>query len=315
MRKYILSSFALLMAFVMVSWSSQALAKAPPVAFLMQVKGGITYTKNNVKWKKIRRNKFLFAGVTVKTSANGSGQIVNQSKNTVQDLGPNSVVKITEQGIEKVSGTLSEPRPAEGDLFKGLKNRFTKSQRYTTIRRNVRKKEAVKLVTSRKITLASAYPELVWENQGKQYSYRLVIDGKTKIIPASAESVIRIPIKNLEPGVHKYRVEVLEGDRVVYKPRKDGEIRWLSRTEYNRYEAGIRAVRTASNGDDFLLAGYMEERGLLVPAMDLYRKYFEENPDDNDMRPMLIKAYNDLKLKKLRREEALRYNEILSSDG
>ena len=37
-----------------------AKAKKTPVAMIMQAKGDVTYTKNSKKWKKVRKNKFLF---------------------------------------------------------------------------------------------------------------------------------------------------------------------------------------------------------------------------------------------------------------
>ena len=53
---------------------------------------------------------------------------------------------------------------------------------------------------------------------------------------------------------------------------------------------------------------------MTVGAMDLYRKYFDAFKSDNDMRPMLIKAYNDLKLKDLRQKEATLYNEQMQAN-
>ena len=46
----------------------------------------------------------------------------------------------------------------------------------------------------------------------------------------------------------------------------------------------------------------------MVPAMDAYRSYIAQNPDENDLRPLLIKTYNDLHLTDLRKKEALSYS-------
>ena len=53
---------------------------------------------------------------------------------------------------------------------------------------------------------------------------------------------------------------------------------------------------------------------MYVAAMDAYRDYFSENPDDNDMRPLLIQSYNDLKLTNLKQSEARLYNAVLEED-
>jgi len=53
---------------------------------------------------------------------------------------------------------------------------------------------------------------------------------------------------------------------------------------------------------------------MYVAAMDAYREYFQQNPDDNDMRPLLIQSYQDLKLSNLRESEARLYNAALEED-
>ena len=39
--------------------------KKVPVVMVMQAKGDVTYSKNTKKWKKVRKNKFLFAGFNI----------------------------------------------------------------------------------------------------------------------------------------------------------------------------------------------------------------------------------------------------------
>ena len=58
----------------------------------------------------------------------------------------------------------------------------------------------------------------------------------------------------------------------------------------------------------------MEENGLHVAAMDAYRDYFKENQEDNDMRPLLIQSYQNLRLTELRENEARLYNAALEDD-
>lgn len=304
---------ALVMALsLVVGGAVQAATKKVPVSMIMQAKGDVTYSKDGAKWKKVRKNKFLFAGYTIKTGSDGSGVVINQAENTSRNLGPNSVITINDEGAQLVSGALSDPVAASGNMIASLTKRFSKAQRYTTVRRGVMH---VEQKTIKKLTLSAAYPELVWQNFGSDYTFRLVIDGKAHDVASSTGDLVSYKVSGLPPGKHSYRIEILKGGSVVFKPKRDGNIVWLSNEEEAAYLAGEKAIREMSAGDDFLVAAHMDEKGFLVPAMKTYQKYFQENPDDNDMRPMLIKAYFDLKLNKQRIEEAGKYNEIADSEG
>ncbi|MBF0588627.1 MAG: hypothetical protein HQL53_05820 [Magnetococcales bacterium] len=294
------------------------MAKGSPVAMIMNVKGTVEYTKNGTKWKKVRRNKFLFSGYQIRTSGDGSGTLINQKTNMSRNLSASSQIKIGDEGASVVTGSLSDPSPASGDVLNGLKNRFAKAQRYTTVRRSVNKPGAkIKLSTAKKIALSPSFPDLVWENLGPAYSYRLVIGDKSFEVTGSDAQFVRFKVSGLSAGQHPYRVEVLEKDsgKAVVKPRRDSKITWLSGGEATKIDNAIQHLKKIAPGDDFLIASFLEEKGVTVGALDHYIKYFNENPDDNDMRPMLIKAYHDLKLKALKKAEAIRYNEILQADG
>lgn len=65
----------------------------------------------------------------------------------------------------------------------------------------------------------------------------------------------------------------------------------------------MREVSWETTGRDGLLTSR-----LAVAALDLYRKYFAENRDENELRPLLIRAHSELKLDELRQQEALIYN-------
>jgi len=304
----------LVVSFLCIGVGGEALAKGVPVAMMTQVKGDVQYSKNGTKWKKVRRNKFLFAGYQIKTGGHGSGKLVNQTTNLTRDMGPNSHVKITKDGVTPVSGTLSDPKKGSGDLMASLNQRFSKAQRYTTVRRSVERKHKLKLATVKQVTLSNAYPDLVWTNMGQQYTYRLVIDGKTRPIAAVSGDFVRYSVAGLAAGKHEYRVEIMKDGTTVYVPKKNGHIRWLSQADVTAFEKGQKEMESFAPQDDLVMATYMDDQGFTVAAMDLYRKYFTENPDDNDMRPMLIKAYHDLKLKKLKKEEAVRYNMMLDAE-
>jgi hypothetical protein len=111
-------------------------------------------------------------------------------------------------------------------------------------------------------------------------------------------------------GAHTYRVEVLDKGDTVYIPRKDSEFDVMSAAEEEELKSALKQV-----GDDiFLETDLLEERGLYVAAMDAFRVYFAQNPEDNDMRPLLIQSYQSLKLSNLRESEARLYNAALEED-
>lgn len=314
MKKRFLKIGMVLLSFVWLNIGVDALAKEPPVSMLTQIKGDIQYSKNGKKWKKVRRNKFLFAGYHIKTGADGSGKFVNQASNMTRKVGPNSLIDITKEGAQKVSGTLSDAKQASGNLSSSLSSRFKKAQRYTTVRRSVEKKRSLKLYTVKKIKLSSTYPNMVWANQGSEYTYQLIIDGTVHNVGASNNDMVRFKVAPLSPGKHTYQVNVMKDGDTVYKPRKTQTITWLSDSEQAKIDDELKAIEQSSNGDNFLKANYLDEQGLSVAAMDVYRDYFKANPDDLDMFPMLIKAYHDLKLPKLKKAGALQLQEMMKAE-
>jgi len=304
----------LLLSFLWLGMGLDAMAKEPPIGMLTQAKGDVKYSKNGKKWKKVRRNKFLFAGYQIKTGGNGSGKFINQTTSLARTIGPNSVVDVSRQGLSKQSGTLSEPTQASGNLSSSLTARFKKAQRYTTVRRSVHKKKKLKLRTAKSITLSTKHPDLVWSNMGREYTYQLIVDGQTYNIPSTNNKVVRFPLPTLSPGSHKYQVNVMKQSSAVYTPRKASTIKWLSDTDQAKIANGLQQVENSAPGDDFLKANYLDENGMTVVAMDVYTKYFDENPDDTDMYPMLIKAYHDLKLLDLKKASALKLQDMIKAE-
>ena len=292
-----------------------ALAADPPVSMLIQSAGSIEVSKDGAKWAPVTRNKFLFAGDFVRTGADGTGKLVDQASGMAQTIGASSQVQIGATGAKATAGTLSAPEAASGDLVAGLGNRFAEAQRYTTVRRSVNKETAdLKLRLISQVTLSATYPELVWENLGKAYSYSLVIDGKEHAIAGGEGEVIRTRVPELSAGKHSFTVAVLEGGKKVGDADKEGTLVWLSAAEDQALAGELAKVKASAPNDDFALGNLLDARGLTVAAMDTYRKYFGANRDDNDMRPLLIKAYNDLKLRELRQKEATLYNELMQAN-
>jgi hypothetical protein len=315
MKSTLMKIGVMLISVLWLAVGSEALAKSPPVAMLTNVKGKIEYSKNGKKWKKVRRNKFLFEGYSIRTGADGSAKLVNQGTGMSRDVGPNTEFKVAQKGGELVSGHLSKPTKSSGGLSSSLSKRFAKAQRYTTVRRSVEKKKKMKLNTIKEITISAAHPDLVWQGMGSDISYRVTIDGNTHTVSAISGSVVRFTVPELSSGGHSYKVELIKDGAIVYAPKKSHKLNWLSGDSLAAFEQGLKAVQSSAPGDDFLIANYMEEQGMTVAAMDKYRKYFSENADDIDMYPMLIKSYHDLKLKDLKKAEAVKYNQMLDSEG
>lgn len=305
----------MLVSSVLLSFSSTVAAKEPPVAKLVQVNGNVEYSRNGTTWRRIRRTKYLFAGYQIRTGDKSSGKLISQSTGKSQDLGANSLIKVEDMGINLVSGNLSKPKQESGSIFEGLANKFAKVQRYTTVRRSATSSTAStcdsKVRTIKALSLSAEHPDLVWRNACPEHSYKLIIDGEAVEIPAESTSeMIRYSVSNVKPGQHSYRVEVLDKDGTVYIPRSDSSFTWLSKKD----EKALKKNLMRAGDDVFIATDLLEASNMAVAAMDAYREYFSENPDDNDMRPLLIGSYNDLKLTNLKDSEARLYNASLEED-
>jgi hypothetical protein len=304
-----------LLASVITGFSSTASGREPPVAKLVQVEGDVQYSRNGTTWRPVRRTKYLFSGYHIKTGEDGGGKLINQQTGLSRDLGSNTVLEVGDDGVEVVAGSLSKAKKESSSIFESLANKFAKAQRYTTVRRSISSSDDSvcdnKVRTISEVTLSPAHPDLVWRNACPEYSYRLVIEGVTYDIPAQSTSeMIRYKVSSLEPGEYAYHVEVLDKDGTVYIPRKESTFRWISGAQEEELLADL-----ARFGDDvFLMTNLLESNQMYVAAMDAYRDYFKENPDDNDMRPLLIQSYQDLKLSNLRENEARLYNAALEED-
>tara|TARA_B100000676_G_scaffold123249_1_gene122829 strand:+ start:3576 stop:4520 length:945 start_codon:yes stop_codon:yes gene_type:complete len=294
--------------------ATPAVAQAAPVAKLVQVEGDVQYSRNGTRWREVRKTKYLFAGYKIKTGRDGSGKLINQSDGKSQKLGPDSEIEIVDGKVMLIAGNLSKPEAESSSIWQGLMNKFARVQRYTTVRRSAGEADACnsKVRTIRSVTVSPQHPDLVWRNACPEYSYRLVIDGETTYeVPAqSTAEMIRFAVGEFKPGTHSYRVEVLDKDGTVYIPRKDSNFTMLSKKEERKVLSNLQ-----DSGDDvFLQTDHLEANELFVAAMDAYRGYFADNPDDNDMRPLLIGAYQNLKLDNLRKSEARRYQAALEED-
>jgi hypothetical protein len=308
-------SLGFLVSLLVLITSSQVFAKAPPVAKLVQIEGQVEYSRNGTNWNPVRRTKYLFAGYHLRTGKDGSGMLINQTSGMSQELGSNSQLEIDGVKVIVIAGSLSEPQEEETSLFQSLLNKFAKAQRYTTVRRGVSFADEVcdnKVRTIRSVTVSPGHSDLVWRNACPEFSYKLVIDNAMPIdVPAQSTSeMIRYNVASSGVGEHTYRVEVFDKDGTVYIPKAESKFQVMSADKENELVAVLEQI-----GDDiFLETNILEEQGMYVAAMDAYREYFQQNPDDNDMRPLLIQSYQVLKLSNLRESEARLYNAALEED-
>ncbi len=304
-----------LISLVVFITSIEVSAKAPPVAKLVQTEGQVEYSRKGAKWNPVLRTKYLFAGYHVRTGEDGSGTLINEQSGMSQELGSDSHVEIQGGEVIVVAGSLSAPEEKDTSIFQSLQNKFAKAQRYTTVRRSVNTVDVTcdnKVRTIRSVTVSPWRSDLVWRNACPEFSYKLVIDNAPPIeVPAESTSdMIRYSVASSGVGEHSYWVEVLDKDGTVYIPKVESKFRVMAADEEKALAEGLKQA-----GDDiFLETNLLEERGLYIAAMDAYRKFFRENPDANDMRPLLIQSYQNLKLSNLSQLEARLYNAGLEDE-
>jgi len=194
-----------------------------------------------------------------------------------------------------------------------IHEQFMNALRYNIVQRSVSSAHAnLELNTAKKVKISRKYPDLVWQHIGPEYSYRLIIDQAYFEISVDKDaSIVRFTTRELSSGPHKYMVQVLKDGVVVYHPPKAHTLIVLSDKEQEDLLEEKQFIEEINPENRFLLGNYMEEKGLIVVAMDEYRRFFEQNPDENQMRPYLIKIYNDLKLSDLKLAEIKKYNTVM----
>ena len=209
-----LKQILVLLSCLLFLGASQAIAgKKDPVAILSQVKGTVQYQKEGKKkWKKVRRNKFLFSGYTIKVGKDGSGKLTDKKTGKKYDLSAGSVIKVKAKGVKATKGSLKEAA-ASSALAANLMKKFDKSQSYTTVRRS-HKKSKLKIDAARELTVLPAEPYIVWENVGKDYSYKLNIGGDSYNVPAAKDAMVKAKIKPFK-GTKVYTIDVYKGSKKI----------------------------------------------------------------------------------------------------
>lgn len=288
-----------------------------PVGKLLDPEGTVEYSRDGDKWRPVTRAKYVFEGYQVKTGADGSTSFVNQNSGMAQRVGSNSLVIVTADGIDSKSGDVSDPFSTDGGLIASLENKFASAQRYTTVRRAVVKpgeptcERNVRLAG--RLAVAEGFTDLVWDVSCPGDQYRLTIGDQVIAVPsdAASESLVRYRLPKLEAGEYDIQLEVVEGDAVVYSPRRPATLTVLDDVASEALAAQVEAC-----GDDlFAQADVLSEQGVLVGALDAQARYFAEYPDDFDMKPLYIAQLQALRLQTLRESEAVAYNAYISGEG
>ena len=308
---------ALLSLIALLALGSATKASVPPVAKLVEPQGNVEYRRGTSDWKVVKRTKYLFEGYGVRTGEDGSVRLISQVNGDSRQLRGGSEIQGSDSGVNLISGELSDSISGDASFYQSLNNKFAKAQRYTTVRRSAGIGDTdscdSKVRTIRKISISNAYPDLVWRNACPEYSYRLVIDNGSpiEVSAQSTSEMIRYNVSQATPGEHTFRVEVMDNDGIIYIPKRDSVFSVLTAEQEEVVLSELEQIE-----DDVILgANVLEQNGLFVALMDIFREHFAENPDDNGLRPLLIQAYQDLKLSNLREREARLYNASLNEDS
>jgi hypothetical protein len=279
-----------------------------PVAVLFQAKGNVEYTKNGVKWKKVRRNKFLFSGYQIRSGETGSGVITNRISGEDSLLQPNTTFVVTEKGLKVKDGKLVESKTSNA-LMAGLIKRFSRSQSYTTVRRSAdQRSNGFDIV--RHLIVTDDYPYLIWENLDQKYRYELTVGSDFYSIDPTKELVVRVKIKPFK-DTKQIRLKAFQGSKEItqlqpYKKQgdlKNHTIHWMTESEKRLFDDSIRTIQNKYPDNAFMLGSFFEKEQMWSAAMDQYKIYLEENPDEIEMTPYLFRVYKKLKFKNIYKDE------------
>ncbi len=285
---------------------------------LYKVTGDVQYTKNGKKWKKVRRNKFLFIGYQIKTGENGSGMITNQETGQNLALKPNSLIEITKDGFFAKTGQLADVQKTS-DLISGLLNRFTKSQSYTTVRRSASKPKGAEFETVRKLTISDDYPFFIWQNANSKFNYKLTVGDKIYEVPPSDNKVIKVKLASFE-NEQKYDIQAFENGNEVLTLKKEKRgrkinyrILFLSKIENAKLNQDIELIKNDYPDNAYMLGTLYARTGMWLAAIKQYRTFLKDYPDETEMALPLLEAYRRLKLSEIYQEQYETWEDAMKS--
>lgn len=292
-------------AVILACLAVPVMAAENPVAMLIDAKGGVFYSPDGEIWKSVNRNKFLFEGWRVKTGKDGVCKVLKQQSDMIEVLATGTEVEIGSESTRVLHGNISDTRPARS-LNGFLQRKFAGVQNHTGVQRSAKTGRDPHLETIKNITLSADYPDLVWENIGPEYSYQLYVGDNVFDVPGTEEKTVRFRLPKMEAGENDYCVNVIYKGEVLYAPEERNSIQWLSEEKKSGFYQELAAILEIAPDNHFLLGRFMDEKGFTVVAMDSYRKFMEDNPDDaHEAGYFLNRVFEKLKLEKLKKEKGL----------
>jgi hypothetical protein len=289
-----------------------------PAGVLFNVQGLVEYSKDGTKWKKVRRNKFLFSGYQIRTGPDATGNLLSQKSGENFKLSSGALVKITDAEFETVQGSM-EPDETAGALTQALMKKFSKAQSYTTVRRAPKKD--LDLQAAREIVLCDSYPNIAWPNQGENLSYRIEVGEVQYDVPATGDPIVQVQIKPFK-GEQDYVIHVLENGEIIsslqpYQKRgeeKKHQLIWMDDDKSKALLTAVSEIESNFPDNYFMLGGVFEEEKMWVAALDQYQKYLAENPDEIEMKPYLFRVYKKLMLKDLYTKELAAFQKEIDAE-
>ncbi|ETR72039.1 MAG: hypothetical protein OMM_07747 [Candidatus Magnetoglobus multicellularis str. Araruama] len=274
-----------------------------PVGLLIQSKGTVYHSFHGKNPKKVYRNMFLFKGSLITTGPDSSCRFIDQVNSKLIDVAENTEIQLVNTGVHVVSGNITRG-PVNGGFLQGIRRKYSRAQRYSSIQRSAHKENKVHFATANKIVISKKYPDIVWENLDSNYAYQLKINDNVYHVKSPGHSdIVRYSLKALEPGQYTYQVTVLDDKKPVSHSDPLNQIVFLTDEQQEKMIQSKQCIEQLGENNLFIQAYHLEEKGMKVAAMDLFQKYSKIDEQNNDVRMFLIKTYSDLKLDKCKKKE------------
>ncbi len=84
-------------------------------------------------------------------------------------------------------------------------------------------------------------------------------------------------------------------------------VRW----EKSKCENSLNEIEATYGTNYFMTGSFFEKQQMWIAAMDQYKKYLIDNPDEIEMTPYLFKMYKTLKLDGIYTIELAEFNEAM----
>ena len=295
----------ILLFFGLTTYSKVYSASISPTVFLVTVVGNAEYSPDGQIWKPRSGKRFLVEGDRLRTGDDGIVHVLNLKTHTLLQLEKNSAIQIIKEDVSKLSGELTQR-----EVLSGKENELRPLFPQFAIPLTVPAPSSIKinLIDTVDLVLDEEHPDIVWPNPGDDYSYKIQIESTTYVVPGSSKDLIRFKPPQ-QPGRElEYFIMVYEDAQLLFSTEKR-KLRWLSiKEQKEQAPQNFSLIKLDPSG--ILLANELESKGLLIGAMDHYRKFLKEFPGENEIRLLLIHLYDQLRFGALRDEELEEYNKI-----